>query len=128
MQRLFQVLLFASVAILSTASSSPAWAEQWLTYSGGDGPGNGKHIVFIAAESSYRSELSMPLMARILARHGFRCTMLFAIDPETGTIDPRVKNNIPGLQQLQSADLLVVFLRWRELPDDQMKHIIDYTE
>ena len=54
--------------------------------------------------------------------------MLFAIDPATGTIDPRVKNNIPGLELLDSADLLVAFLRWRELPDEQMKHIVDYTE
>ena len=103
-------------------------AEQWLTYPGGEGPGKGKKIVFIAAEQSYRSELSMPLMARILSRHGFACTVLFGIDPETGTIDPRVKNNIPGLDQLDSADLLVAFLRWRELPDEQMKHIVDYTE
>jgi len=105
-----------------------AGAEEWLTYPGGEGPGRGKHIVFIAAEESYRSELSMPLMARILSRHGFRCTVLFAIDPKTGTIDPRVNNNIPGLAVLDSADLLVLFLRWRELPDDQMKHIIDYAE
>jgi hypothetical protein len=28
---------------------------------------------------------------------------------------------------LESADLLVIFCRWRELPDDQMKWIIDYT-
>jgi hypothetical protein len=103
-------------------------AAEWLSYPGGEGPGEGKHIVFIAAEESYRSELSMPLMARILARHGFRCTVLFAIDPKTGTIDPRVNNNIPGLEQLESADLLVAFLRWRELPDEQMKRIIDYTE
>jgi type 1 glutamine amidotransferase len=103
-------------------------AAQWLTYPGGEGPGKGKHIVFIAAEESYRSELSMPLMARILARQGFRCTVLFAIDPKTGVIDPRVNNNIPGLEQLESADLLVAFLRWRELPDEQMKRIIDYTE
>ena len=67
-------------------------------------------------------------MARILARQGFKCTVLFAIDPKTGTIDPRVNNNIPGLEQLGSADLLVLFMRWRELPDDQMKHIIDYAE
>jgi type 1 glutamine amidotransferase len=37
-------------------------------------------------------------------------------------------DNIPGLEQLKTADLLVAFLRWRELPDEQMQHIIDYTE
>jgi Domain of Unknown Function (DUF1080)/Trehalose utilisation len=118
------VLAFSAVGL----SAQFLAAEQWLTYPGGEGPGKGKHIVFIAAEESYRSELSMPLMARILSRHGFKCTVLFGIDPQTGNIDPRINNNIPGLEQLGTADLLVAFLRWRELPDDQMKHIIDYTD
>lgn len=121
--------LFPLVAvIISGLTTQPVAAQQWLNYPGGDGPGKGKHIVFVAAEESYRAEESMPLMARILARHGFTCTVLFAINPDTGTIDPRVKNNIPGLEKLESADLFVAFLRWRELPDEQMKHIIDYTE
>ncbi|XZE56298.1 family 16 glycoside hydrolase [Planctomycetaceae bacterium SH139] len=120
------LLGFCAAALLG--NSAEAVAESWLTYPGGDGPGQGKHIVFIAAEESYRSELSMPLMAEILARHGFRCTVLFAIDSDTGTIDPRVKDNIPGLEQLESADLMVAFMRWRELPDEQMKRIVEYTE
>ena len=128
MKQLHRFLLPLVAVILSGLAAQSAVAEQWLTYPGGEGPGKGKKIVFIAAEESYRSELSMPLMARILARHGFDCTVLFAIDPATGAIDPRVKNNIPGLEQLDSADLLVAFMRWRELPDEQMKHIVDYTE
>ena len=102
--------------------------DAWVVYPGGDGPGKGKHIVFIAAEESYRSEESMPQMARILSKHGFKCTVLFGIDPKDGTINPMVKDNIPGLEALETADLMVAFLRWRELPDDQMKRIIDYTE
>jgi hypothetical protein len=71
----------------------------------------------------------MPLMARILSRHhGFKCTVLFAVDPADGTINPLIKNNIPGLEALATADLFVAFLRWRELPDDQMQRIVDYTE
>ena len=103
--------------------------EPWVVYPGGQGPGRGKHIVFVTGEESYRSEESMPLMARILSRyHGFKCTVLFAVDPSDSTINPMVKDNIPGLEVLKSADLMVAFLRWRELPDDQMKHLIDYTE
>jgi len=35
-------------------------------------------------------------MARILSKHhGFKCTVLFAIDPKDGTINPMVKDNIP---------------------------------
>ena len=89
-------------------------------------PGPGKHAVFIAAEESYRSEESMPLMARILSKHhGFKCTVLFALDKD-GTINPLVKDHIPGLEALATADLLVAFFRWRELPDEQMKRILDY--
>lgn len=98
--------------------------DPWATY-----PGSGKHVVLIAAEESYRSEESMPLLARILSKHhGFKCTVLFAVDPRDGTINPQVKDHIPGLEALASADLLVAFFRWRELPDEQMKRIIDYSE
>ncbi|MFO1002857.1 MAG: family 16 glycoside hydrolase [Planctomycetaceae bacterium] len=128
MRQLHRFLVTLTVLMFFGLSAPLVEAEEWLTYQGVEGPGKGKHIVFIAAEESYRSELSMPLMARILSRHGFKCTVLFAIDPKTGTIDPRVNNNIPGLELLDSADLLVAFLRWRELPDDQMKHIVDYAE
>jgi type 1 glutamine amidotransferase len=128
MRQLHQFLLTFMALIFCGIASMPAAADEWRTYPGGEGPGKGKHIVFIAAEESYRSELSMPLMARILSRQGFRCTVLFGIDPRTGTIDPRVNNNIPGLELLDSADLLVAFLRWRELPDEQMKHIVDYAD
>ncbi|GDY23292.1 hypothetical protein LBMAG56_46390 [Verrucomicrobiota bacterium] len=113
----------------TSAKPAPSLAaEPWVVFPGGDGPGKGKHVVFIAAEESYRSEESMPMMARILSRQGFKCTVLFALDPADGTINPQIKDNIPGLEALESADLLVAFLRWRELPDEQMKRIIEYTE
>jgi type 1 glutamine amidotransferase len=113
---------------LALLLAAPSADDPWLVYPGGEGPGKGKHIVFVTGEESYRSEESMPLMARILSkRHGFTCTVLFAVDPKDGTVNPNVKDNIPGLEALEKADLLVAFLRWRELPDDQMKRIIDYT-
>jgi type 1 glutamine amidotransferase len=52
--------------------------------------------------------------------------VLFSINPTNGTIDPLVVNNIPGLEQLQTADLCIMKLRFRELPDAQMKHFVDY--
>jgi type 1 glutamine amidotransferase len=121
-------LCLASLAVLGMAWTSAHAVDPWLSLSGGNGPGKGRHIVFIAAEESYRSEESMPMMAKILARQGFQCTVLFAIDPADGTINPQIKDNIPGLEALASADLLVAFMRWRELPDEQMKKVIDYTE
>lgn len=104
-------------------------AEPWIVYEGRDGPGKGKHIVLVSGDEEYRSEESLPQLAKILSqRHGFRCTVLFAIDPKDGTINPEIKNNIPGLEVLAKADLMVLFTRMRDLPDEQMKHIVAYVD
>lgn len=100
-----------------------------LVLDGGKGPGAGKNIVLIAGDQEYRSEESIPALARILAtHHGFKCTVLFSTNKQTGAIDPSVTDNIPGLEALRKADLLILFARWLELPDDQMKEIIDYAD
>lgn len=109
-----------------------AWPEQveapWIVYDGFDGPGKGKHIVLVSGDEEYRSEEAIPQLAKILSRrHGFRCTVLFAIDRQDGAINPEQTDNIPGLEALARADLLVLFARFRNLPDDQMKHIDDYV-
>ncbi len=87
------------------------------------------HIVWIAGDEEYRSEEALPMLAGIAEeKHGFRCTVLHAIDPKTGEIDPGNQRNIPGLEALRSADLMVIFTRFRDLPDEQMRHIVEYVE
>jgi hypothetical protein len=118
-------LLF--IALLQLTLLMPLRAAEWVVYQGKGGPGEGKHIVFLSGDEEYRSEEALPMLAKILAvRHGFKCTVLFAINPTTGLIDPVTLNNIPGMEALDSADLCVMALRFRELPDDQMKHFVDY--
>ncbi len=103
-------------------------SEHWIVYEGNEGPGIGRHIVLISGDEEYRSEEALPLLAKILAvHHGFKCTVLFAIDTETGEINPEEQTNIPGLHNLTTADMMVLFTRFRELPDEQMKYIVDYT-
>ena len=103
-------------------------SEHWIVYEGNEGPGAGKHIVLVSGDEEYRSEEALPLLAKILsAHHGFKCTVLFAIDTETGEINPEEQTNIPGLHNLETADMMVLFTRFRELPDEQMKYIVDYT-
>jgi type 1 glutamine amidotransferase len=110
------------------AASSCA-ADPWVVYDGYDGPGKGKHIVLVSGDEEYRSEEAMPQLGKILAkRHGFKCTVLFAVDPATGRIDPRNVNNIPGLDALKTADLMILFTRFRDLPDEQMRPIVEYVE
>ena len=104
-------------------------ADPWVVYDGFAGPGKGKHIVLVSGDEEYRSEEALPQLAKILAsRHGFKCTVLFAIDPKDGTINPIIRDNIPGLEALHTADLMIIFTRFRDLPDEQMKHIVDYVE
>ena len=102
-------------------------AADGVVYEGQAGPGKGKHIVLLAGDEEYRSEEAMPMLAKILAvRHGFKCTVLFPINPADGTIDPLTLTNLPGVEALDSADLCVMDLRFRELPDRQMRHFVDY--
>lgn len=87
-------------------------------------PGKGKKIVLVSGDEEYRSEESLPMLGKILSQHhGFDCTVLFAIDPETGTLNPNHVNNIPGLEALDSADLMIIATRFRQLPDEQFAHI-----
>jgi len=86
-------------------------------------------VVLVSGDEEYRSEQALPQLAQILAqRHGFDCKVLYAIDPKDGTINPDYAGNIPGLEALDSADLLILMTRFRDLPDAQMKHIVDYVE
>src|SRR5512140_3579578 len=118
---------FWALTLLVVALATPASSADWVTYEGKEGPGRGKHIVFLSGDEEYRSEEALPMLAKILAvRHGFKCTVLFAINPADGTITPTVLTNIPGMQALDSADLCFMSLRFRELPDEQMKHFVDY--
>lgn len=138
--RLKLPLLFAGLA--ASALSQPSNAEpRWLDYPGSEGPGQGKKVVLIAADQEYRSEQAMPMMAKILSmHHGFDCTVLFAVN-EKGWVDPTLpvfpkkgeeeafkKHHIPGLEQLAEADLVIFFHRLLSLPDDELKHIVDYLD
>ncbi|MEO0475648.1 MAG: ThuA domain-containing protein [Planctomycetota bacterium] len=103
-------------------------AKQWVTYPGGDGPGKGKHIVLVAGDDEYRSEEALPMLGKILsAHHGFKCTVLFPVNPD-GEIQPSYQQNIPGLEALGDADLMIMGLRFRDLPDEQMKHMDSYIQ
>jgi hypothetical protein len=114
---------------LSIVYAQGSGDRNWVVYESGSGPGKGKQVVLISGDEEYRSEETLPQLGKILARHhGFQCTVLFAVDPKDGTINPNVRNNIPGLEALDKADLMVIFTRYRDLPDDQMKHIVDYVE
>jgi putative membrane-bound dehydrogenase-like protein len=88
---------------------------------------NHKKIVLVASDHEYRSEETIPALARILAQHhGFHCTVLFGLD-KNGEIEAGA-SNIPGLESLEKADGLVMFTRFLALPPEQMQHIDAYLK
>ena len=137
---LLPCLLTSSLTTLHAEHPVPESA-QWLTYDGGDGPGQGKHIVLIAADQEYRSEQAMPMMAGILSKHhGFDCTVLFGVNTE-GLVDPTMpvypkkgeedsfqEHDIPGLEHLEKADLVIFFPRLLTLPKEQLDLIVQYLD
>src|SRR5246127_1105708 len=101
------------VALVYTIGNAALADGPGVVYQGNEGPGKGKHIVLVSGDEEYRSEEALPQLAKILAsRHGFKCTVVFAIDPKDGTINPNVPNNIPGLEALDTADLMIIFTRF----------------
>lgn len=119
-------LLFSVLSCALLASTRLVAAP--LVFEGTSGPGKGKHIVFLAGDHEYRSEESLPALARLLAKNqGFKCTVLFNIDRKTGEIVAG-NSNMPGMEALDSADLAVVFLRFQQFPEEQMKHLDAYLQ
>jgi hypothetical protein len=148
---------FASLFLSLGLLAATAHAKDRVVYEGKSGPGKGKHVVFLTGDEEYRSEEGLPMLARILAeRHGFKCTVLFAInppgwssreinefkkankdvpepkpgdpDPSDGNIDPNEPTNLPGLDQLDSADLVIMLWRYRRPTDEAMKHFEKYCD
>ena len=118
------ILFFILVLISGTAFAG----DPWLVFEPA-GKANGKHVVLVSGDEEYRGEESCPMLAKILSqRHGFKCTVLFAINKETGCIDPYEVGNIPGLESLASADVMIICTRWRILPAEQIKHVHEYLE
>ena len=80
------------------------------------------HLVFVVGENEYRSEVTMPALAQMLSDHyGFRTTVLIDDVLESGE-----ENSINGLDALETADLLVLYLRFRQLPDAQLALLQKY--
>ncbi len=84
------------------------------------------HIVFVTGDEEYRSEESMPMLGKILKRElGAKISIAYSMTD--GIVDPNRVDNIEGLEALQTADMMIVFTRFRALPDDQLQYITDFA-
>ena len=103
-------------ALLLAATALQA-ADNHIVYEG-----KGKHIVFLTGDEEYRGEEGLPMMAKILSqRHGFKCTVLFSLNAK-GEIDPNNQKSLSHPKALDSADAIIMLLRFRTWPDDIYQH------
>jgi hypothetical protein len=109
------------VLLLGSMALSPLRAQQTsVSYPAKPGPGTGRHIVLLTGDEEYRGEEGLPMLGKILSqRHGFNCTVLFSVDPD-GTIDPKNGASLSNPEALDSADAIVMLLRFRAWPDQDM--------
>lgn len=121
--KIFNLLL--PLLMISMPQTHAESGNGWISYPGGKGPGAGKHVVLLAGDEEYRSEESLPMLAKILSeRHGFACTVLFSADDD-GTINPNRGESCGKPETLAKADAIVMGLRFRKWPDEAMKHLDD---
>jgi len=78
------------------------------------------HVVMLIAEDPYDTKTSLPGFARDTLGKDFKVTILHG---EGDTSD-----GIPGLWHLRDADMLVVSVRRRTLPPEQMNLIRDFVK
>jgi uncharacterized protein len=105
--------LLGAVGVLADARSAAERAQS---------QSRAPHVVFVTGDDEYRSEITMPMIAAILEkRHGLRTSVARAVPR------PQTKDNIEGLEALQTADLMVMYTRFRALPDDQLRRILAFT-
>ncbi len=77
------------------------------------------HIVIVTAEQEYDAKTTLPAFAKSeLELRGYKVT---CINSDSTT-------DIPGLEALDDADLLIMFMRRRTLPEAELKHFQSYFE
>ncbi|WP_020208441.1 PVC-type heme-binding CxxCH protein [Gilvimarinus chinensis] len=124
MKRITATLL--ATFLLSIVVQSKAGGLPYLVFEPQEKLDRDKHIVIVTGDEEYRSEEWGPMLAKIFSKkHGFKTTVLFAQNDE-GIVDPNNIYNIPGMELLKQADLMVLGTRWRKLPEEQMLPVLDY--
>ena len=119
--RILLALLLASLSFSARpAGDAIQPVDHSVTYAAKAGPGQGRHVVLLSGDEEYRSEEALPMLAKILSqRHGFKTTVLFSVDPD-GTINPKNTRSLSNAAALDTADAVVMSLRFRAWPDEDM--------
>jgi Trehalose utilisation len=118
-----------SLAIAALLTAGQARGADTLELPAKGGAGDAKHVVLISGDEEYRSEETMPMLAKILSqKHGFKCTVLFTFGPEGADyIDSNNQQGLRGLEALDTADLMIIATRFRQPDEAQAAHITAFV-
>lgn len=91
--------------------------------------GKAKQILLIAGDEEYRSEESMPMLAKILSeRHGFNTQVIFSWDSKENIINPNDQRGMLHFNLLDKADLVIIGTRFRTPSQEQAMYMTKYLE
>ena len=116
--------LCLTVMAFSSLTNRAAVAGDTLVFEPPHASDKTKHIVLISGDEEYRSEETMPMLGKILSqKHGFKCTVLFALAADGDYIDCNNQQGLRGLEALDSADLMIIATRFRHPDAEQAEHV-----
>jgi len=82
-------------------------------------------IVFLVGEGEYESDRTMRPVAELVEKE-LGAEVVYKTPDVLADMPDFPEQSFGDLTALDEADLLVVYTRWRRLPDDEMQHIVDY--
>jgi hypothetical protein len=110
---LLKKIAHTSLALLFPIFSHYAQDSSFLEYKAKPELQKNKKIVLIAGDDEYRSEETMPMLAKILSQyHGFDCDVLFSVAAD-GLVDPIAYESLTHPESLDQADLIILCTRFR---------------
>jgi type 1 glutamine amidotransferase len=86
-----------------------------------------KHVMFILGEPEYKSEVTMPAIARELEGK-YNITTNVSICRVLSDRTDSPSHEFPDLEALADADLAVFYIRFRQMPDEQIARIKAYLD
>jgi type 1 glutamine amidotransferase/nicotinamidase-related amidase len=106
--------------VLGSAKQTESAKRQAAGAAQGGTTGAEPRILFVLAEDEYFAKDTMPAFAseELTKRFGWKPRILQSDS----------KTEIPGLHAIDNADLLVLYMRRRELPDEQLNHFKKYFQ
>lgn len=116
------------LAAIAAFTAGRTQASDVLVFDAKNSQGHAPHVVLVAGDEEYRTEETMPMLAKLLSqKHGFKCTVVFSFGPDGAVyIDPNNQKGLRGLEALDTADLMIIGTRFRQPDEDQAEHITKF--